>query len=418
MPPAKKVFELPEPLVPVLGALRAAGKRIVLANGAFEILHAGHVRYLEGARAEGDVLVVALNSDASVARLKGPGRPLAPAAERAEILAALACVDFVTVFGEDTADAVLRLLRPAVHAKGTDYAPGTVPERATDLALGIRIAIVGDPKGHATREIVARLRGGGAGAAPAARGGLPFDPARVAVVIPARMASTRLPEKPLLKETGRCLIQHVVEGLAGSPYAGSAVVATDDERIRQAVESFGGRAVMTRPDHPSGTDRVAEAVAGRDLDAVVNVQGDEPDVRGEHLDALLALLAEPGADVSTLATPIRDEAEFRNPNHVKVAVDARGFALYFSRSPIPSAPAGLPPGGALRHLGLYAYRIAALREAVHLPVAPLERAERLEQLRWLAAGLKIRVGVTERPTWGIDTRADYAAFAARVRGTA
>ncbi|MEK7270036.1 MAG: 3-deoxy-manno-octulosonate cytidylyltransferase [Planctomycetota bacterium] len=412
--PLPKILRSPAELAEKLAPLRAAGKKIVLANGAFEILHAGHVRYLEGAKAEGDVLVVAINSDESVARLKGPGRPLAPAAERAEILAALGCVDFVTEFPEDTADAMLCTLRPDVHAKGTDYEPGTVPERATDASLGIRVAIVGDQKRHATREIVARLREGRTGASPAGAGGLPFDPKRVAVVIPARWGSTRLPGKPLLKETGKFLIQHVVEAVRPSLYGRNVLVATDDQRIRAAVESFGARAVMTRAEHPSGTDRIAEAVAGLDLDAVVNVQGDEPDTDPGFLRRLLELLAEPGADISTLAAPIRDPADFLSPHVVKVVSDDRGFALYFSRAPVPHPrEGGLPDPAPLAHLGLYAYRVTALREAVHRPVCALERAERLEQLRWLSSGLRIRVGEVGRAHRGIDTPADYAAFVAR-----
>lgn len=134
-----------------------AGARVVLANGCFELLHVGHLRYLEDARSRGDRLVVAVNDDASVRRLKGAGRPLAPWCERAELLAGLACVDLVVPFGEDTLEATLRALRPDVHAKGSDYTPDTVPERHVDAELGIAVAICGDPKDHATTTIVARL---------------------------------------------------------------------------------------------------------------------------------------------------------------------------------------------------------------------------------------------------------------------
>jgi rfaE bifunctional protein nucleotidyltransferase chain/domain len=133
------------------------GLRVVLANGCFDLLHAGHVRYLAGARARGDVLVVALNMDASARELKGPGRPLVPLEDRAEVVAALACVDFVTSFPERDLEATLRLLRPQVHAKGTDYTPETVPERALDRELGIEIAICGDPKGRSSSAILERL---------------------------------------------------------------------------------------------------------------------------------------------------------------------------------------------------------------------------------------------------------------------
>lgn len=138
--------------------LRAAGKRIVLANGCFDLLHVGHVRYLHGARALGDVLFVGLNSDAAVRRLKGPGRPLMPIAERAELLAALREVDHVVVFDDDTADGLVTRLRPHVHAKGTDYTPESVPERASVRAVGGRVAIAGDPKAHSTRDVIALIR--------------------------------------------------------------------------------------------------------------------------------------------------------------------------------------------------------------------------------------------------------------------
>ena len=137
---------------------RQRGQKIVLANGCFDLIHAGHIRYLEGARREGDVLVVALNSDSSVRGLKGPGRPVLPAKARAELVAALAAVDYVVIFDEPDVRALLRELRPTVHAKGTDYTPESVPERDEAAQLGIRVAIVGDPKQHSTRDLLARIR--------------------------------------------------------------------------------------------------------------------------------------------------------------------------------------------------------------------------------------------------------------------
>jgi rfaE bifunctional protein nucleotidyltransferase chain/domain len=148
----------PEEAGSLSARLRAGGKRVVLANGCFDLLHVGHVRYLDAARALGDVLFVGLNSDAAVARLKGSGRPLMPADERAEILAGLRAVDHVVVFDEDTADRLVSLVRPAVHAKGTDYTDASVPEAASVRAVGGRVAIVGDPKDHATADLIARIR--------------------------------------------------------------------------------------------------------------------------------------------------------------------------------------------------------------------------------------------------------------------
>lgn len=155
-PSGVSILTLPE-AADLAARLRAAGQRIVLANGCFDLLHVGHVRYLAGARERGDVLFVGLNGDASVARLKGPGRPLMPAAERAELLAALRPVDHVVVFEEDTADLLVTALRPDVHAKGTDYTADAVPEAATVRAHGGEVAITGDPKDHATRDVIALI---------------------------------------------------------------------------------------------------------------------------------------------------------------------------------------------------------------------------------------------------------------------
>jgi D-glycero-beta-D-manno-heptose 1-phosphate adenylyltransferase len=148
----------PEAAGALAGRLRAAGQRVVLANGVFDLLHVGHVRYLNAARALGDVLFVGVNGDAAVRRLKGPGRPLMPATERIELLAALRAVDHVVVFEEDSADRLVALLRPDVHAKGTDYTPTSVPEAASVRAVGGRVAIVGDAKDHGTRDLIAQIR--------------------------------------------------------------------------------------------------------------------------------------------------------------------------------------------------------------------------------------------------------------------
>jgi 3-deoxy-manno-octulosonate cytidylyltransferase (CMP-KDO synthetase) len=242
-------------------------------------------------------------------------------------------------------------------------------------------------------------------------------------VIPARFASTRLPGKPLLSDTGRPLIQHVVEAARRAGSLGRILVATDDHRIADAVEGFGGEAVLTRADHATGTDRVAEVAAGLDgVRIVVNLQGDEPEVSGEALDRVVAMLeADPEAPMATLATPIRDEATYRDPACVKVVCSARGRALYFSRSPIPCHRDGPPdPATSLRpvaylHLGLYAYRRDFLLSIAGLPPSPLEAAEKLEQLRVLDAGYPIAVGIVEEPSIGIDTPEDYRRFVRRWR---
>jgi 3-deoxy-manno-octulosonate cytidylyltransferase (CMP-KDO synthetase) len=244
---------------------------------------------------------------------------------------------------------------------------------------------------------------------------------RTAIVIPARYGSTRLPGKPLLRSTGKYLIQHVYEQARRAKAADRVIVATDDTRILSAVESFGGVAVLTRKDHPSGTDRVAEVAAGLDVDAVINLQGDEPLFDPAGLDLLAGLLAsDPAADVATLAVPIRDRETYLSPNCVKLVCDDRGRALYFSRSPIPFVRDGHPdfladPPRVLLHLGVYAYRRQTLLRLAASPPHPLEQSEKLEQLRFLGVGCTICVGVVAAAHRGVDTPADYAAFIAAYR---
>jgi 3-deoxy-manno-octulosonate cytidylyltransferase (CMP-KDO synthetase) len=244
---------------------------------------------------------------------------------------------------------------------------------------------------------------------------------KTAIIIPARYASTRLPGKPLLRETGKYLIQHVYERACAVRNVGAVVVATDDSRIASAVERFGGCYVMTRRDHPSGTDRVAEVASGLDAELIVNLQGDEPLIDPASLELLTDLMArDASAVMATLAVPIRNEEQWRNPNCVKVVCDETGRALYFSRSPIPFVRDGVPnfaakPPRFLQHLGLYAYRREFLLRLASLPPAPLELAEKLEQLRVLALGLPIQVGVVEQTGLGVDTYDDYRHFVAAYR---
>jgi 3-deoxy-manno-octulosonate cytidylyltransferase (CMP-KDO synthetase) len=236
---------------------------------------------------------------------------------------------------------------------------------------------------------------------------------KTAIVIPARYASSRLPAKPLLRETGKYLIQHVYERACESN-ADTVIVATDDARIFDAVESFGGNVMMTRDDHPSGTDRVAEVAAKLDADIIVNVQGDEPMIEPATLDMLARLLEhDRKAQMATLATPITTPELLRDPNCVKVVCDKWGGALYFSRSPIPFVRDGEPDFTKqqfLQHLGLYAYRRRFLLELATLPPEPLELTEKLEQLRVLALGYRIQVGVVPAAHRGVDTPADYQRF--------
>jgi 3-deoxy-manno-octulosonate cytidylyltransferase (CMP-KDO synthetase) len=231
-------------------------------------------------------------------------------------------------------------------------------------------------------------------------------------VIPARYASTRLPGKPLLNETGKYLIQHVYEQARRCPALARVLVATDDERIAGAVRSFGGEAVLTSPHHPSGTDRVAEAVRDLDCARVINIQGDEPEIEPDLITALIGLLDD--ADMATLATPFEDPADALSASRVKVVVDRHHNALYFSRARIPHANGTAPP--ALLHLGIYGYAKSFLLRFVTLDRTMLEQAERLEQLRALEHGYRIRVGIVPwNSPGGIDTPADYAAFVKRLR---
>jgi 3-deoxy-manno-octulosonate cytidylyltransferase (CMP-KDO synthetase) len=245
---------------------------------------------------------------------------------------------------------------------------------------------------------------------------------KVVAIIPARYASSRLPGKPLLAETGKPLIQHVVEAARRCRALDRVIVATDDVRIADVVRGFGGDVAMTRAEHPSGTDRVAEVAAGLpSAQIIVNLQGDEPEVSPDALADVVALLqADSSLPMATIATPIYDRAVYEDPACVKVVCTSSGRALYFSRSPIPKHRDGLPANGplGLLHLGLYAYRRDFVLRLASMPVSPLEQTEKLEQLRVLEAGYPIAVGTVEEPSVGIDTPEDYRRFVERWRGRA
>ncbi|MBN1554046.1 MAG: 3-deoxy-manno-octulosonate cytidylyltransferase [Phycisphaerae bacterium] len=238
------------------------------------------------------------------------------------------------------------------------------------------------------------------------------------VIIPARYASVRLPGKPLLDQTGTPLIVHVVRAAEGAKSIDRVVVATDDERIARVVRESGAEAVMTRADHTCGTDRLAETaeiLRLADDDIVVNVQGDEPDIPPSRVDELVALLQTSGCPMATLCTPLSTEAA-ADPNKVKVVFSAAGRALYFSRATIPFQrdPTG-PAAEYFLHIGIYAYRVAFLKQFSRLPPTPLERVEKLEQLRALENDDPIAVKVVHYNGAGIDTPEDYAAFVKRMK---
>ena len=245
----------------------------------------------------------------------------------------------------------------------------------------------------------------------------------VVAIIPARYGSTRFPGKPLARQTGKYLIQHVCERVAQAQRVRRCVVATDDERIADAVRSFGGEVALTRADHVSGTDRIAEVVMqspGDADDIILNVQGDEPELEPEHLDRVVARLAgEPDeCPVATLAAPFPADSDPADPNCVKVVTNSASRALYFSRSLIPYARDGGGDATAARwllHLGVYAYRRAFLLKLAAREPGVLEQIEKLEQLRVLERGYAMAVEIVEGACAGIDTPHDYEQFVARCR---
>lgn len=275
---------------------------------------------------------------------------------------------------------------------------------------------------------------------------------KTAVIIPARLGSRRFPRKVLARDTGKYLVEHVHERVVGCPGVNDVFVATDSAEVFDACRSFGARGVMTSAEHASGTDRVAEVARGLDHDVVINVQGDEPLIAHEDIHTLVKLLEEgdPGTSgargeqvlMGTLVARRTDREGFEDPNIVKAVVDPRGWALYFSRSPVPYPPLsqapqlpfpGKPVRGAcgagesrspaageegpewFQHIGIYAYRREFLLALSTLPPTPLERRERLEQLRVLENGYRIRVGLSTSRHLGIDTQEEYAAFVAEYR---
>lgn len=244
------------------------------------------------------------------------------------------------------------------------------------------------------------------------------------VIIPARLESTRLPRKLLLAETGKTVLQHTYESASQATRPTGICVAADHESIAQEVRRFGGQVIMTDPDAPSGTDRVAEAARRfQHADIIVNVQGDEPEIRGEDIDLVIELLLQdPHAMMATLATPIRSEQQLLDPSCVKVVADAAGSAMYFSRSPIPCSRDGYADvdfsqqTDFFQHIGLYAYRRDFLASLAALEPTRLENIERLEQLRVLHHGYRIQVGTVSEPSIGIDTADDYQRFVRRMAG--
>jgi 3-deoxy-manno-octulosonate cytidylyltransferase (CMP-KDO synthetase) len=240
------------------------------------------------------------------------------------------------------------------------------------------------------------------------------------VVIPARYGSTRFPAKILANATGRPLVQHVVDRAKKCRLVSDVIVATDDQRIVDALRPFETRVVMTSPAHQSGTDRIAEVARGLSSSIIINVQGDEPEIEPETIDALVQRLgSNPSDDMATAATPFARTADPKDPNLVKVVIGLDGRAVYFSRSPIPfwREPEFSENQAYYLHLGIYAYRREFLLQYAAWPPTPLEKTEKLEQLRALEHGRSIYVLKVNRATHGIDTAEQYEAFVRRCKGS-
>ena len=401
------MLSIPPETLPVQADIwRADGHKIVFTNGCFDVLHAGHIALLQRAAKLGDKLVVGLNSDASVKRLKGQSRPIHDQNQRAEVLMALRFVDAVTIFEADTPIETIRALRPDVHVKGGDYDAETLPETPVVRAGGGEVVIVPLVEGLSTTRALEKME------------------AAAHIIIPARWASTRFPGKPLARLNGASVLSHVVRAALQTRAARPIIVATDDARIAAEIsEHFSASdvvAAMTSPDCHTGTDRLAEVArarfGGAERQIIVNVQGDEPFINPNHVDALIALMRrESNLQMATLVTPL-DDAHEGDPNVVKAVVSQSNRALYFSRAAVPYAR----EGGTVerfRHLGVYAYEAKWLLEMAALLPSPLEEIEKLEQLRALEAGIEIGVVAVESVVpIAIDTPQDLeraAEFLAR-----
>jgi 3-deoxy-D-manno-octulosonate cytidylyltransferase len=424
---SNKIFT-PNNIAEFCNARRAAGKKLVFTNGCFDLLHAGHVDILERAKTLGDVLIVGLNSDASVRRLKGDSRPVNNQAARAKVLSALQAVDAVVVFEEDTPTEILEIIRPDVHVKGGDYQADQLSEAETVRRHGGEIVILPLVEGFSTTKLLEKStfqRHSERATATEESPEVPFGSARgmaaersrsedssvassfrmtsSALVIPARYGSTRFPGKPLAILNGEAVIVHTVRAGLKTQIQRPLLVATDNEEIAAVIKSTFDEAdavvVMTDSDCKTGTERVAQAVQRRFGDTpleellVLNVQGDEPFVNPDHLDALLAAMqARPDCRMGTLAAPLNVEA-VDDPNVVKVVTGLENQALYFSRYGIPYQREADAKSTfeRLRHVGVYAYRGDWLVKMAVLPPTPLEEMEMLEQLRALENGVGIHV---------------------------
>jgi 3-deoxy-manno-octulosonate cytidylyltransferase (CMP-KDO synthetase) len=388
-------------LIEKIKKIKSENLKIVFTNGCFDILHPGHLRYLNQARNLGDVLIAGINSDLSVKRLKGPLRPVNSEKIRAEMLLSLKWVDYVVIFEEDTPYNLISLIKPDFLVKGGDWGSDKIVGSDLVKTYGGQVVSIPVVQGFSSTAsiektafssknipLVPGLVKSGESTALAAQisvsqGAIAPD---VLAVIPARWASSRLPGKPLCDLCGKSMIQ----------------------RVFDAVEAFGGTAVMTNASHKSGSDRAAETAAKWGGDIIVNVQGDEPFMNPRDIDQAVSILIDnPWAGVSTLAAPFRDMKEVMDPSKVKAVMASDNRAVYFSRAAVPFFRDTSPRAhDYYRHIGLYAYRRQILERFTLLPQAKLEKIEMLEQLRFLENGVAIVLGITSESAVGIDTPED------------
>ncbi len=396
----RKIFSRPE-LSKIREELRSQGKRVAFTNGCFDILHIGHLRYLQEARSLADYLIIGLNTDDSVRRLKGPERPFVLEDERAEMMAGLECVDFVTLFDEPTPIEIITELQPDLHVKGGDYTISQIPEARIVHSYGGEVLIIPPIAGKSTSGLVSHVRTIAGNAE--SRGD---TKQKVIGIIPARIDSKRLPNKPMLDIAGKPMLLRAYENAKKSKLLDDVFVATPDEAILQFVESFGGKAVITSATHASGTNRVAEAARTIEADIIVNIPVGEMGLNPADIDALVsALIDSPDTVAASLTAPLQPD-ELDSTDVVKVVTDNQGFALYFSRSGIPhrtNQDAAQPRA----HIDVCAYRRTFLIIIGSKDPSQLELAESIEQLRILENGRKIMMlPVTGTPPASINTAGD------------
>ncbi len=385
----------------IVNELKQQGKKVVFTNGCFDILHIGHLRYLEEARELGDCLIVGLNTDDSIRQLKGSERPFVNEFERAEMLSGFGCVDYVVLFNELTADNIISKIEPDIYTKGGDIAADQIPEAETVKKYGGKIVVLSKTEGKSTTKLVSQVRNIASDINVRSE-----RKDRIAGLIPARLAATRLPNKPLLDIAGKPMIQWVYEHALEADLLDEVLVATPDEEIFQCVESFGGKAIMTSPLHKSGTDRLAEAARKISANIIINIQGDEPLLESSTINMLAeAMLSEPNVPMASLMCKISDPREEEDASVVKVVVDAKQMALYFSRSKIPYQRCETS-AVVNKHIGVYAYRLDFLLAYANMEQTPLEIAESLEQLRALENGCKIKMVETSFSPTSVDTHDD------------